>query len=400
MQRRLLVLLALLLIATVALYASLGCGLAMHEAAAVSVVSCGVVTLARLAYKRIGSIERRWFQFSLRAFLLFVLALGLALGWLGTLIRRAHEQRQVVSQIKLAGGNAYYDYQLAGKSIDPQMPPPGPWILRKAFGDDLFAHVEVVMFEVPPGPTHRELELLSRLPRLRDVSIAGNGISDEDLADLLRVRKLRGLTLSTKVSPQGLSQLSGAPELVSLTLLGSWVIDAHLEPLDRLPSLTYLHLFRTAITDEGMHNLGRLRALRELSLDAPAVTDVGLEHVRDVRNLESLHLLRTGTTDHSLRVVSDLPRLRSVRVWSDVGDSGLECLGAMSDLRHLNVHATSASDAGLLKLHRLQALETMSLMVGPRTTTEGVAGLKRALRECKIFCFDSSGNPVGVEEPK
>lgn len=52
-------------------------------------------------------------QFSLRTFLVVVLAAGIGLGWLEKALKRVPDQRQIVAQITAAGGRVYYDYQIA-----------------------------------------------------------------------------------------------------------------------------------------------------------------------------------------------------------------------------------------------------------------------------------------------
>lgn len=51
--------------------------------------------------------RRRWFQYSLRSFLVVVTALAV---WLGVVVNRAREQREAVKAIEALGGSVMYDW--------------------------------------------------------------------------------------------------------------------------------------------------------------------------------------------------------------------------------------------------------------------------------------------------
>ena len=72
------------------------------------------------------------------------------------------------------GGDVAYDYQIHGKLLDRLATPPGPELLRKWLGTDIFANVEYLVFDsssVPASPplTDASLQVLVGLPRLRAV---------------------------------------------------------------------------------------------------------------------------------------------------------------------------------------------------------------------------------------
>jgi hypothetical protein len=47
--------------------------------------------------------KRRWFQFSLRSLLNFVLICAIPCAWLGAMIERKREEREIVNQIRELG---------------------------------------------------------------------------------------------------------------------------------------------------------------------------------------------------------------------------------------------------------------------------------------------------------
>jgi hypothetical protein len=105
--------------------------------------------------------RRRWFQFSLRGFLVVMTGLGI---WLGVIANRAREQRAAVVAIKELGGTVYYDWELETGGT-----PRGPAWLRRLVGDEHFQKVQMV--NLCPAPTLGQSDIgrlaqhLRRLPR-------------------------------------------------------------------------------------------------------------------------------------------------------------------------------------------------------------------------------------------
>jgi hypothetical protein len=105
--------------------------------------------------------RRRWFQFSLRT--CFVILTGSAL-WLGGVVNRAREQREVTQAIVSMGGFVLYDWHFdAGPR---EVGPRGPVRLQRLFGAEFFQEIESVVFaQGRPHPT--EGELITMLPRFQ-----------------------------------------------------------------------------------------------------------------------------------------------------------------------------------------------------------------------------------------
>jgi hypothetical protein len=102
----------------------------------------------------------------------------------------------------------------------------------------------------------------------------------------------------------------GLGGLRSLTLYGTQVSDAGLEPVGRLTHLQSLHLSDTPVTDAGLQHLRELTELRELGLNRTRVTDAGLSQLRGLPNLSSLALDGTRITDAGLVQLKGFPRLK------------------------------------------------------------------------------------------
>ena len=91
--------------------------------------------------------RRRWFQYSLRTLLLFMLLVSIGMSWVAVRIQRARRQREAVEAIQKLGGLVRYDYQVqqSGNPL-PGAGPPGPAWLRNLLGEDIFARVVGVSF--------------------------------------------------------------------------------------------------------------------------------------------------------------------------------------------------------------------------------------------------------------
>ena len=124
-----------------------------------------------------------WFQFSLRALLLFSVACSMLFSGVGTIMHRAHVRAAAVREIRGHGGTVLYDYEIVvhvdpvtGNKIPPS--PPGPAWLRNFLGVDALARVENVI--MAGGNT----QCLEVLPDIRSLAMP-YGVSDQD-CDVLR----------------------------------------------------------------------------------------------------------------------------------------------------------------------------------------------------------------------
>jgi hypothetical protein len=198
--------------------------------------------------------KRRWFQFSVRALLVFVTLCAIPCSWIAVKLQQARRQREGVAAIEKLGGTVLYDWQTeldAKGQYNNQRP--GPKWLRTVLGDDFFQSVYAV-----------------------------------DLTD-------------TRVRDKDLGKLKGWSKLEELQIDGTRVTDAGLEHLKDLGRLRTLSLGLTGVTDAGLENLKGLNLLRMLSLDATHVTDTGLEHLKRLSQLEKLFLGDTRITDAGVK---------------------------------------------------------------------------------------------------
>ena len=114
---------------------------------------------------------RRWFQYSLRSFLVLLTAVAV---WLGVVVNRAREQREAVKAIEALGGYVIYDWQLqpspgGGSAMKPDPKPAAPAWIRRLIGDDFFQEAKWAgLQDSSHGPKDSHvLEAVPHFQRLR-----------------------------------------------------------------------------------------------------------------------------------------------------------------------------------------------------------------------------------------
>ena len=189
--------------------------------------------------------KRRWYQFSLRSLLVFVLAAGLGLGLLGRRIRQVQEQRKPVIELQKLGATVEYQETEGGLSNA---------LLRNLVGDEALPVVEIYFLRTEV--TDAGLVHLKGMRSLEVVDLRCTQVSDAGLVHLKGLTSLEVLYVNnTKITDAGLEHLKGLSSLEGLSLLGTQVTDAGLEHLKGLSSLEWMNLCNTQVTEGGVQEL-------------------------------------------------------------------------------------------------------------------------------------------------
>ena len=123
---------------------------------------------------RLPTPKRRWYQFSLRALLVFVVLVSIGMSWVAVRKQRVRRQREAVRAIEKLGGDVRYE--------EAQTPVPR-W-LRELLGDDFF------------------------FLKVDTVHLSGTEVTDVGLEHLKWLATLEALFLSnTQVTDAGLESL-------------------------------------------------------------------------------------------------------------------------------------------------------------------------------------------------
>jgi hypothetical protein len=187
--------------------------------------------------------QRRWFQYSLRALLVFVTLCAILCSWLAVKLQQAKRERETAEKIENLG-TVVYDWQIdVNGAIRANAEPPGPIWLRNLLGEDFFQSVIAVAFVEDPQNMDATLEDLRGFSQLQELSLPGTSVTDAGLKHLKGLNQLRRLDLcSTHVTDSGLTNLKGLSQLQELYLDRTQVTDAGVKKLQQaLPNCKIEH---------------------------------------------------------------------------------------------------------------------------------------------------------------
>ena len=325
-------------------------------------IACAVLGLAMvvLLIWLLVSLLIRWrFQFSLRSFLLLVVAFAVPAAWFAAEMRQAETQRRTVAGIRAAGVWVHYDYAWnslleirdTGYWSQPTMPAP-QWFMDW-IGEDFFSDVAFVGgFEPAAEQPSLDFAQLRDLVHIRWLELSETQITDAELANVAELTKLTVLHLgSTQITDAGLIHLKRLTHLHGLWLDDTQVTDAGLEHLNGLAGLAHLRLSGTSISDAGLEYLAGLTGLESLTIDRTQVSGPGLRHLKALPNLQELHLANTPVTDDGLQHLKELANVYAVSLENtQITDAGLMHLKGMPKLEHVNCRGTQVTDEAYREL--------------------------------------------------
>jgi len=216
-----------------------------------------------------------------------------------------------------------------------------------------------------------------------DLRLEGEQITDGLIEFLVQLPMLSSITLkSTTVTETGLNLFRGMPQLKSLGLHGE-------EVWKKLPTMPHIETFDVSHTTISAKQLSQhlrsLPQLKSLSLSYTPMVDEDLAVMVQIPSLQELSLGATKIGGDGLRHLAVLTKLRRLNLGnSNIADQGLRHLSHLPSLRELWLDFTSVSDAGVTYLKQLSALRKLGL-VHTHITQTGLDELEEALPECEIF---------------
>jgi len=217
--------------------------------------------------------------------------------------------------------------------------------------------------------TDDALAVLSRMPRLEELEIGGNGFTGEGIEQLTHLGNLRSLSLM-HVGPEGLDnenllQLARLSSLRELCLgLCPDVTLSGLNALNGLDHLENLTVYE-ANQDHGGLDLAGLRNLKRLS--------ISLRH-QDVEGDDTA--TSHACDDGDLACLSALTKLENLSLSGfRIGNDGLRHLASLADLQHLHLGGSEElTDEGLRHLANMRRLDSLFIQ-SSRITENGLAYL-------------------------
>lgn len=339
----------------------------------------------------------------------------------GAWVNRAHEQRDAVAAVRHASapfGNAIelrYDYEderSPGFGIhlhSRRDPSPVSPVLINWLGEDFF-HT-VTSAQVPNGGPAPDdaLALISRLPRLRFLTISTfQTLSDLGFGRLATMGNLQRLRIDNAATchEDAFRKISRLSRLESLRMGRVLITDDGLMSLSKLSSLKELSLSRPErsvgivnISKKGLAALSRLTTLHELHVESWSFAGGDVQCLAALRHLESLSLEDTSIADKDLEFLTSLVNLRDLSLakcritgaglvhvplsveWialdgTGLNDDSIAALARLPNLKGVSVKETPATAVGLEQLKGCPKLQNLSV---DRFVEPALKQLRRAL---------------------
>ena len=131
------------------------------------------------------------------------------------------------------------------------------------------------------------------------------------------------------------------------------------------------------VADEALFVSKKSKACSSSGWSGTQVTDAGTSHLQELTELTHLNLHATSVSDTGLENLKPLKALSYLGLArTRVSDAGLVHLKEFKGLAHLRLDNTKLSDAGLVHLQELKILKTL-YVGGAAVTAEGLAGVSR-----------------------
>ncbi|QDU38213.1 Leucine Rich repeats (2 copies) [Maioricimonas rarisocia] len=169
--------------------------------------------------------------------------------------------------------------------------------------------------------------------------------------------------------------------MTSMPLLGDRGVDA----IGVSRDLSELYLDNCGISNASLNVIGGLSHLWSVSLCSNRIGDQGVKRVGALKQLRLLQLNCTDVTGAGLACLSDVKRMYLHMNGCPVDDSGIgECLRALPSLGLLALNDTRVTDAAMQGIASLALLEDLRLE-GTAVTDEGVLSLLQHPSLCRVY---------------
>jgi hypothetical protein len=224
----------------------------------------------------------------------------------------------------------------------------GPWVDDRVAEKVLsLPNLESVSFS-EVGISTESLERLAKCPQVKSLGLSKMNLTDADFRTLSALSQLQSLILrDVQLSSDGLVDLARLTELRRLVLDSAPELgDEHLAHLDAFHRLESLSLMRTDFSGMRLAELSFAPRLKRLELLGPKVTNESLQRCGTFPQLEDMQVGGTGLTDISLDFVAQQTALKKLSIPSFTATpDGLNKLQALTQLQSLALGPDTSSDS-------------------------------------------------------
>ena len=221
-------------------------------------------------------------------------------------------------------------------------------------------------FQYCKNLTDKALQYIGTCRDLRELNLRGcNEITDVGMSAIAPLVHLTSLNLAcddtehrTRITTAGLEVLSRMTKLRELSLDGRDISESVLYYLGNCKQLEVFDFNRCLdLTDNGIGHLSELTSLKRLVLHfCMGVTDKGFSQLAALVNLEELELSYSNISHTGLSCVKCMPKLRVLDLLycGAIGDEISELLAHMPQLEDLRVnHGTKITEAGYAQMKKM-----------------------------------------------
>jgi len=262
-----------------------------------------------------------------------------------------------------------------------------PESLKKAVGGDIavFDTLTQVSTNILGGKAHDHrkenedpynaafIEHLGHIPTLESVKLEASGIQDEWVAPLLKLKKLKSLSVS------GFGNLGDA----SL---------AQLQQLTECPDLTNLELaYFGKATDAGWEKLAGLKNLESFTPRGAAYPGHCFAKFDGWTKLKSINFHSNGLDDEGLGYLCEkFPNLKFIKLWhsKQLTDAAAEHFKKLKHLTGIEISCAKAT-AGLVKHLRDLPMEYIALEYGVNTPAADAIATVKAIPTLRKLSLDA-----------
>ena len=263
------------------------------------------------------------------------------------------------------------------------------------------------------------------LAKVGQLFFTNTDLQNTDLKDLSKYPQLSslGINRSPQVTDEGIRELAKIKQIKKLTLSGPWITDSTLGELGKLTHLEKISVYKSKVTGDGYAKLQHAlpgcnvyvdwtppsNSRRKFEILLPLVPatlsgDDRAELIRaavgkaigrpanqvtqaDWQKPTELNFIFSKITDDCLKEVGALRQLKKLQLDNTrITDEGLKELNNLTQFEHLGFSGTYVTDNGIQHLHNFKSLTSVTLG-RTNVTPDGVAALKRALPKCDIHYF-------------
>jgi 6-phosphogluconolactonase (cycloisomerase 2 family) len=318
-----------------------------------------------------------------------------------------------------------------------------PGALKKAAGADMaiFDTLTQVSTNILGGKAHDHrkekddpynaafIEHLGHIPSLESVKLEASGIQDDWVAPLLKLKKLKGLSVSGfgklgdaslaqfqqltecpdltnlelayfgKATDAGWEKLAGLKNLESFTPRGAgypghcfakfdgWTklkrINFHSNGLDdeglgyvceKFPNLEFIKLWHSqALTDASAAHLGKLKKLTGMEISTRKATAALLQHLSQTAlEYAAFDYGVSAPASEAVRHVQSINTLRRLKILAkDFTDADLAALASARQLTELTLNCMALTDDQVSQLKGFAFLKTLTLSMSPNNHAPG-----------------------------